>query len=131
MSTLWRHGLDGNIRAIQHLFSQGLASPWDVQGLGGSVLHYATDHGHWDLCKFLVGQGAILDNEDDFHNTPTSLAWEKVLSGALTEDEESMIANMFTDTDYLQTRQFSVLHKIVLHLIPRTIQSARLLDARP
>lgn len=80
MSSLWRHGLDGNIRAIQDLFSQGLASPFDVQGLGGSVLHYAADHGHWDLCKFLIGEGARLDNEDDFRNTPTSLAWEKVLS---------------------------------------------------
>ncbi|KAL8953182.1 MAG: hypothetical protein Q9222_000955 [Ikaeria aurantiellina] len=121
-SSLWRHGLDGNIRAIQDLFSQNFASPLDVQGLGGSVLHYAADHNHWDLCKFLIGQGARLDSEDDFHNTPTSLAWEKVLSGALTEDEGSMVASMFANTDFLQTRQFSVLHKIVLHLIPRTIE---------
>ncbi|KAL8821908.1 MAG: hypothetical protein Q9223_000138 [Gallowayella weberi] len=123
VSSLWRHGLDGNIPAIQDLFSRGLASPNDVQGLGGSVLHYAADHGHWHLCKFLIGEGARLDDEDDFHNTPTSLAWEKILSGALTENEASMVASMFANTDFLQTRQFSVLHKIVLHLIPRTIES--------
>ncbi|KAL9589864.1 MAG: hypothetical protein Q9203_001319 [Teloschistes exilis] len=123
MSSLWRHGLDGNVRAIQDLFSEGLASPFDVQALGGSVLHYATDHGHWDLCKFLIGEGAMLDNEDDFHNTPTTLAWEKVLSGALTEDVASMVSNMFADTDFMQTRQFSIVHKIVLHLIPRSIES--------
>ncbi|KAL8708079.1 MAG: hypothetical protein Q9220_007011 [cf. Caloplaca sp. 1 TL-2023] len=122
-SSLWRHGLDGNVRAIQDLFSQNLASPFDVQVLGGSVLHYAADHGHWDLCKFLIGQGATVDNEDDFHNTPSSLAWGKILSGALIDDESSMVANMFADTDFLQTRQFSILHKIVLHLIPRTIES--------
>ena len=122
-TSLWRHGLEGNLRAVQDLFSQGLASPWDVQALGGSVLHYATDHGHWDLCKFLVQEGASLDREDDFHNTPTSLAWEKVLSGSLTQDQESMVASMFTNTDYLQTRQFTILHKIVLRLIPRTLQS--------
>ena len=123
VSSLWRHGLEGNLRAVQDLFSQGLASPWDVQALGGSLLHYATDHGHWDLCKFLVQEGASLDKEDDFHNTPTSLAWEKVLSGSLTQDQESMVASMFTNTDYLQTRQFTILHKIVLGLIPRTLQS--------
>lgn len=123
MSSLWRHGLDGNVRAIQDLFSEGLASPWDVQALGGSVLHYATDHGHWDLCKFLIGEGAMLDNEDDFHNTPTTLAWEKVLSGALTDDVASMVSNMFADTDFMQTRQFSIVHKIVLHLIPRSLES--------
>ncbi|KAI4203490.1 MAG: hypothetical protein LQ350_001828 [Teloschistes chrysophthalmus] len=105
------------------LFSEGLASPWDVQALGGSVLHYATDHGHWDLCKFLIGEGAMLDNEDDFHNTPTTLAWEKVLSGALTDDVASMVSNMFADTDFMQTRQFSIVHKIVLHLIPRSLES--------
>ncbi|KAL8686053.1 MAG: hypothetical protein Q9218_007382, partial [Villophora microphyllina] len=123
LSSLWRHGLDGNLRAIQDLISQGLASPFDVQPLGGTVLHYAADHGHWDLCKFLIGKGALLDNEDSFHNTPTTLAWEKVLSGALTEDEASVVSNMFADTDFMQTRQFSVVHKIVLHLIPRTIES--------
>lgn len=123
VSTLWRHGVDGNLQAVQDLFSRGLASPWDVQGLGGSLLHYATDHAHWDLCKFLVEQGAILDNEDDFHNTPTSLAWEKVLSGALNTNEESLVATLFTNTDYLRTRQFTVLHKIVLHIVPRDIES--------
>ncbi|KAL8677485.1 MAG: hypothetical protein Q9186_006084 [Xanthomendoza sp. 1 TL-2023] len=123
-SSLWRHGLDGNVPAIQDLFFKGFASRNDVQGLGSSVLHYAADlPGHWDLCKFLIGEGARLDNEDDFHNTPTSLAWGKVLSGALTENEASMVASMFANTDFLQTRQFSILHKIVLHLIPRTIES--------
>ena len=36
---LWRLGVDGNLRAIQHLFSTGVASPWDISPLGGSVLH--------------------------------------------------------------------------------------------
>ena len=123
VSELWRHGVDGNLLAVQGLFSRRLASPWDVQALGGSLLHYATDHAHWDLCKFLVEQGAYLDNEDAFNNSPTSLAWEKVLSGALDAEEESLVTSLFTNTDYLQTRQFSILHKIVLRLIPRTIAS--------
>ena len=122
-SSMWRLGLDGNLAGIQDLFSQGLASPWDVQALGGSLLHYASGSAHWDLCRFLIDQGATLEDEDDFHNSPASLAWEKVLLGVLTEDEASMVASMFRNTDYLQTRQFSVLHKIVLHLIPRTVQS--------
>ena len=121
--SLWRHASDGNLSTIQSLVSQGLASPLDVQALGGSLLHYAAGYRHWDLCKFLIEQGAILDNEDDFHDSPTGLAWGKVLSGELSEDEESKVASMFSDTDYLLTRQFSILHKIVLHLIPRTLQS--------
>lgn len=122
-SKLWGYGLRGNIQALQKIFSTGAASPWDIQPIGGSVLHYAADHGHWELCKFLAEQGATLDAEDDFTNTPTSLAWEKVLSGSLTDNEESIVASVFTNTDFLQTRQFTLLHKIVLHLIPRNLQS--------
>lgn len=122
-SKIWGYGLRGNLHAIQELFSQGIASPWDVQAIGGSVLHYAADYGHWELCKFLAEQGATLDNEDDFNNTPTSLAREKVLSGSLTANEESIVASVFANTDYLQTRQFTILHQIVLRLIPRELES--------
>lgn len=122
-SKIWGYGLRGNLHAIQELFSQGIASPWDVQAIGGSVLHCAADHGHWELCKFLAEQGATLDNEDDFNNTPTSLAREKVLSGSLTANEESIFASVFANTDYLQTRQCTILHQIVLHLIPRELES--------
>ena len=34
-----------------------------------------------------------------------------------------MVANMLINTDWLQTRQVSILHKIVLRLIPRSIES--------
>lgn len=122
-SALWGYGVRGNLKAIQQMFSVGDASPWDVQAIGGSVLHYAAERGYWELCKFLADQGAILDAEDDFTNTPTSLAWEKVLSGGLTANEESIVASIFANTDYLQTRQFTILHKIVLGLIPRDLES--------
>ncbi len=36
---LWKLGVEGNLRAIQQLFSTGQASPWDTSPLGGSVLH--------------------------------------------------------------------------------------------
>ena len=51
------------------------------------------------------------------------MAWDQVLSGNLTEEEEYLVASTFADTEFLQTRQFTVLHKIVLKLIPRSIQS--------
>ena len=122
-SKLWGYGISGNLGGIQNLYTSGIASPWDVSPLGGSLLHYATDHGHWDLCKFLVREGASTDIEDDFNNTPTSIIWEKILSRSLTDDEASAMANVFSDTDFLETRQFTILHKIVLHLIPRTLES--------
>lgn len=41
-SRLWGLGVDGNIRAIQQMFSNGTASPWDVSPGGGSILHVGT-----------------------------------------------------------------------------------------
>ena len=56
------------------------------------------------------------------YRTPTELAWEKIFSGDLTEDKASTVANMFDDDEFLQSRQFTVLHKIVLGLVPKQLQ---------
>ena len=56
------------------------------------------------------------------YRTPTELAWEKIFSGDLTGDKASVVANMFNDDEFLQCRQFTVLHKIVLGLIPKQLQ---------
>ena len=120
---LWGYGITGNVRGVQELYSSGMASPWDVNALGGSLLHYATDHGHWDLCSFLVREGVPTETEDDFKNTPTSIVWEKILANNLTDNEASTMASAFSNTDFLETRQFTILHKIVLRIIPRTLES--------
>lgn len=122
-SNLWAYGVSGDIGGIQRLYSSRLASPWDVNPLGGSLLHYATDHGHWDLCRFLVDQRMAIDTEDDFNNSPAAIVWGKILSGKLTDNEVSRMAGAFSETDFLETRRFTILHKIVLHLIPRTLES--------
>ena len=56
------------------------------------------------------------------YRSPTELAWEKIFSGDLTEDKASIVASMFDDDEFLQSRQFTVLHKIVLGLIPKQLQ---------
>lgn len=40
----------------------------------------------------------------------------------MTGDKASTVANMFDDDEFLQSRQFTVLHKIVLGLIPKQLQ---------
>lgn len=51
------------------------------------------------------------------------MAWEQVLSERLSEDKEYAMTSVFSDTDYLQTRRFTVLHKIVLGLVPKQLGS--------
>lgn len=56
------------------------------------------------------------------YRSPTELAWDKIFSGDLTEDKASTVASMFDDDNFLQSRQFTVLHKIVLGLISKSLQ---------
>ena len=63
------------------------------------------------------------------------LAWDHILSGALSEDTACQVASFFSKTDFLETRQFTVLHKVVLKLISKDLQtelecSTKELDAR-
>ena len=38
-SPVWGPAIDGDVAAMRTLFEQGKASPWDVNPLGGSILH--------------------------------------------------------------------------------------------
>ena len=38
-SLIWGFAMDGDVDAVQDLFARGVASPWDVNPIGGSMLH--------------------------------------------------------------------------------------------
>ena len=63
------------------------------------------------------------------------MAWDHILSGGLSEDTACQVASIFSDTEFLQSRQFTVLHKIVLKLVPKDLKtelecSTQEIDAR-
>ena len=122
-STIWAEAINGNLAKFQEMFASGEASPWDVSPIGGSLLHYAADHRHFDLCRFLVSQGAPLLIEDDFNQNPTEQAWDQALTGRLNSEDEYAVASIFSSADYIDSREFTVLHKIVLGLISRSVRS--------
>jgi ankyrin repeat protein len=45
------------------------------------------------------------------------IAWERVLSGQMSANDGSRVASLFRQTDYLTSREFSVVHKIVLGIV--------------
>lgn len=57
----------------------------------------------------------------DYHSDSVGIAWERALSGKMSSDEVSKVASLFRDTDYLATRAFTVIHKIVLGLIEKDL----------
>ena len=56
------------------------------------------------------------------YSSPVVIAWDHVLSGNMSNEDTYAITEMFKDTDYLSTRQFTVIHKIVLGLVTKDLE---------
>ena len=40
----------------------------------------------------------------------------------MTKDDEDIVSSVFSDSEYIESRQFTILHKIVLGLIPKSLE---------
>ena len=63
---LWSYASCEDITTIQRLSSEGKASPYDLSLLGGNALSYTATHGHANLDRFLIQEGADADIADNF-----------------------------------------------------------------
>lgn len=118
-SDIMFHAFSGNIDGIARLFELGLASPFDItDNFGYTALHYAVDQGHIDLCRFLLNAGARPEITDLDENTVTDIAWTKICSNKITPPEVTALEEMFKKDAWFEERQFSILHKIVLGMLP-------------
>lgn len=120
---LFKYASIGDIEAIQNLFLAKQASPDDVNQYGGNALIYAACHGHSKLGRFLVNIGTDAELVDVHGRKPIDLFWERAFSGQLGEEDYHTIKLTFEDTDYVENRHFSVIHKIVLGLVDKDLRS--------
>lgn len=121
--SLFKHANHGDLEAIQSLFSQGRASPHDVNPCGTNALTYAATHGHPQLGKFLLQHGADAELADNYGRKPIDLYWERAFSGQFKENDYQTVKSMFEDNDYVENRHFTVVHKIVLGILPKDLES--------
>ena len=120
---LFRYVNDGNVEGVQTLFSQGDASPLDVNPRGTNVLTYAAAHGHPRMGRFLLENGADAELVDVYGKKPIDLFWERAFSGQFNDEDYHTVRSMFQDTDYVENRHFTVVHKIVLDLVDKNLKS--------
>ncbi|KAM3518176.1 hypothetical protein MY4038_010161 [Beauveria bassiana] len=117
VAPIWHPTRIGDQMQIAILFSEGKASPYDVNAYGQSPLHYAIRYKHWPLARFLIDQGADVMLQDENGRKPIDTAWESILSKTVTNKEADLVMNIFNDSDYLTSREFTPLHKMVLGLV--------------
>ena len=57
------------------------------------------------------------------NSAPIDSAWDLLFSGRLSLESKAATESVFSDGEYLETRQFTVLHKIVLGLVNKSIEA--------
>ncbi|KAL8741464.1 MAG: hypothetical protein Q9184_008381, partial [Pyrenodesmia sp. 2 TL-2023] len=106
-------GLDG----IRQLFVSREASPDDEYYRGGwTALHFAVDHGCVEVCKLLLHSGADATWEDHMGASPAQVAWRNILQLRASPQAAEAFSRLFSQEDYIQTRRFNRLHKLVVEL---------------
>ncbi|KAI4254850.1 MAG: hypothetical protein LQ352_002871 [Teloschistes flavicans] len=111
----------GNLHRLHQLFTQGHASPFDASDTGWTLLHYALTAGQLPTVKFLKDAGADVRAESTSRQTPSGVAWNRILSGSLDRKSENLLREVFNDDSQLDERQFTTLHKVVLGMIGKSL----------
>lgn len=120
---LWNYAHENNVLAIQRLYSEGKASPHDVNPHGSSALIYAAGHSNLQMSQFLLQQSADPDLANDYGRTPAELLWERSFAGHMGPEDTCRVGIMLKDHDNVETWRFSTVHKIVLGLLYRDLRS--------
>ncbi|KAL8852240.1 MAG: hypothetical protein Q9221_002842 [Calogaya cf. arnoldii] len=121
---LFRYANMGDVKAIQKLFSEGKASPYDVNPRGSNALIYAAAHGNPELGRFLLQTGADAELTDSCGRKPIELFFERALSGQFGQPDSHdhyLVKSMFKEREFLEGRSFNTLHKIVLGFVARDL----------
>ena len=118
---LFMYANQGNLQAIRNLFAEGDASVYDVNPRGVSALMYMSKYPK--VMKALVDHGSDLSLLDEQGRSPMDLFGNLLLSGQLNSDDSIMVKSVLDSTDYEETRGFSTLHKIVLGLSTKDLDS--------
>ena len=105
------------------MFSEGKASPFGVNSRGSTALTYVKGHTNPQLCRFLIQQGTDPDLVSEIGTTGAELLWEAAFAGTYGPESTSIVGSMLADSDYVETRRFSILHKIILGLINKDLRS--------
>ena len=78
---LWKYAKNGHLSAIQKLFAEGKASPYDLNPHGSNTLVYTANRHHFRVLNFLLEQGVDMDHPNQIGRTPSDLLWECFFAG--------------------------------------------------
>ena len=116
---LWKYAPRGDLAAVQSLFNSAKAAPDDTNFQGGTALLLASAYPR--LFQFLVRAGADLNVSDMHGRKPVNLIGERLLSGRIPDGDVESTEALLAETDFMESRQFSTIHKSVLRLSEKAL----------
>ncbi|KAL8789817.1 MAG: hypothetical protein Q9195_006651 [Heterodermia aff. obscurata] len=116
---LWKYAPRGDLVAVQSLFNSAKAAPNDTNFQGGTALLLASAYPK--LYQFLIQAGADLNVSDMHGRKPVNLIGERLLSGRIPDGDVESTEALLAETDFMESRQFSTIHKSVLRLSQRDL----------
>ena len=119
---LWNYAMVGNLVAIQKMFAEGHASPYDVNIHGSNALIYAVSYNRSKIVRFLLDQGTDPELPNEVGRTAVNIYWEKSFAGNPIRNGVGDHGSLFENSDYVQTRQLTMVHKIVLGIVCRDLK---------
>jgi ankyrin repeat protein len=116
---IFLHTMQGNIEGLQDLFSRGRASPYDMTcNYGWTALHYAVAYKQLDVCEFLIKAAGARPSLMDFERqSPGDLAYRQIHFENIDESSSDRLKTLFDEDEWLEQKQFTVFHKVVLNLL--------------
>ena len=120
---VFTYAMLGDVDQLKHLFNNGLAPPNDVNfDSGVTALPIAVSHRKIRACKYLLSVNADPFLEDKVQLKAADNAWEKILARFLPPQTERALCSIFSETECIEPREFTLLHKIVLGLLPNDLE---------
>lgn len=114
----------GDIRGIQKLITDGVASPGDVgASYGMTALHVSFVRKDIDLCRFLIQHHADPTYETTLRRSVIDVVRDEGINGKISDDLVVQFASVFDDMDDYESFQLSPLHKSIMGISPLDLEA--------
>ena len=117
---LWSYAQKGNVHAIEHLFSNHKASPFDVNQQGSNALIYTSMN--LELTRMLLQQKADPYLVNHYGKSAADLLWERAFAGEFGSEGLTQVKILLQDFDGIEAQNFNQIHKIVLGLVDKDLR---------
>lgn len=120
---LWRYSITGDIVAVRNMYSEGVASPYDLHQKNGPALFYAVEQSTPGFARFLLDQGVDSEVVNTAGVTASELLWDRAFAGRYGADGAAIVRKLLPGDDSVEDMGFTTLHKIILGFVYKDLRT--------